>query len=476
VQVQQWLTDISATRGRDGLNDGFDEAKKYAVRTRQLLQELKVLNPERGELYDQIQSRFENYYSVGKQMAQLYIEEGPSGGNAFMGNFDQAAEAINTSMSTLISEVSTGKHDGLVGLENAEEMIRWAGLGMLLLLGTIILAAIRFLATSINMLDHIRDHAQVMADKDLSQALSMQERKDEIGILARAFQSMQESLKGTFSKIDDCSHNLDAVSASMTHFSEETLQSAIHEQDESSSISAAINEMTTTTHEIAKNTAASVEAVIEVEKAVNEGERVIGTTLENIHHLVEEVSHGGQVVEKLVNESMQIGSVVDVIRDIAEQTNLLALNAAIEAARAGDQGRGFAVVADEVRTLATRTQESTEEIHHMIESLRKGAGEAHQVMQGSQQSAESTVEQATMTRSALESIINSVGTIRDMSHLIAAAVEEQSATSDEINRNIHRIGDDVGRTASMMKISKEVSDDLSEQALLLRDVISRYKL
>ena len=476
VQVQQWLTDISATRGLNGLDDGFKQAEQYAIDARRLLAELKALNPERTQLYNDLSERFENYYRVGRQMADLYIKEGPEGGNAFMGNFDTAAEAINGLMSHAIEQVSTSKHDGLQGLESTEAMIRWVGIGMLLGLGLIILGAIVYLGSSIRRLDQLRDHALFMADKDLSHELTMLARKDEIGVLSRAFQSMQDSLRAAFGLIDDTSHNLDAVSASMSHFSRETLEGAIQEQSESSGISAAINQMTVTTHEIARNTAASVEAVENAEKAVKEGEQVISETLANIQHLVDEVGRGGEVVEQLVSESKQIGKVVDVIRDIAEQTNLLALNAAIEAARAGDQGRGFAVVADEVRTLATRTQESTEEIHNMIEALRRGAGQAHATMQGSQQAAQSTVEQAGVTRSALQSISKAVWTIRDMSNLIATAAEQQSATADEINRNIHHISDDVTRTARMMELSKEVSDDLSEQSVALRHIIGEYKL
>jgi methyl-accepting chemotaxis protein len=163
--------------------------------------------------------------------------------------------------------------------------------------------------------------------------------------------------------------------------------------------------------------------------------------MQAVQALSKEMQLSADVVTKLEADSQNIGGVLDVIRGIAEQTNLLALNAAIEAARAGEQGRGFAVVADEVRTLASRTQASTEEIQTMITRLQDGAKEAVTTIVRGNQSLNSSLENADETNAMIESIAQSTKSIYDLNSQIAAAAEEQTRVSDEINRNISNIVD-----------------------------------
>jgi len=191
--------------------------------------------------------------------------------------------------------------------------------------------------------------------------------------------------------------------------------------------------------------------------------------------LASEVENAADVIDKLRQDSENIGTVLDVIKGIAEQTNLLALNAAIEAARAGEQGRGFAVVADEVRTLASRTQESTQEIQEMIERLQSRSSDAVNVMEQGRSRAEKTVDQAAMAGDSLDAITNSVASINEMNTLIAAASEEQSSVSEEINRNVVNINSLADDSVQGAQQTTSESEALAALAQRLQDLVSQFK-
>lgn len=201
----------------------------------------------------------------------------------------------------------------------------------------------------------------------------------------------------------------------------------------------AINQMSSTVSEVANHTS---DAAVLAQTAMNEfnaGQNEVNKTQSSINQLAEKVSEAGDVINKLSEDSRQIGTVLEVIQSIAEQTNLLALNAAIEAARAGEQGRGFAVVADEVRNLARRTQESTGQVQTVIEKMQGNSMNAVAVMNEGKIQAEISVEQAKSAGDSLYAISLSVTKISDMNTQIATAAEEQSVVASEINRNFSQI-------------------------------------
>ena len=220
---------------------------------------------------------------------------------------------------------------------------------------------------------------------------------------------------------------------------------------------------------------AGADAAISAQASAERGQSVLASTQSEIDRLAADVEKAATVILDLEQVSERIGGVLDVIRGIAEQTNLLALNAAIEAARAGEQGRGFAVVADEVRNLASRTQESTEEIHGMIERLQQASRQAVEVMGTGREQARETVEHATETRQSLEEILLSVSTISDASSSIAAAAVEQTHNVDEINRTMGSISEIADQTSHGAQELESSTVDLGAVATRLQELIATFK-
>jgi methyl-accepting chemotaxis protein len=303
-----------------------------------------------------------------------------------------------------------------------------------------------------------------------------QRTQDEIGDLFGSFGRMVANLRTIIGDVTGSTAQLTSAAEEMSAVTEQTSQGVKQQQTETDQIATAMNEMSATVQDVARNAAAAAQAAHQADEQASNGKQVVTQTIEAIDALAGEVEKAGQVIQKLEGDSISIGAVLDVIKGIAEQTNLLALNAAIEAARAGEQGRGFAVVADEVRTLAQRTQQSTQEIRHMIESLQSGAKNAVQVMLGGKRQAQMSVEQAAKAGAALETITRAVATITDMNTQIASAAEEQSAVAEEMNRNIVNISQVANQTAEGAYQTATGSSEVASLAGRLQAAMGQFKI
>ncbi|WP_419177678.1 methyl-accepting chemotaxis protein [Pseudomonas fluorescens] len=235
-------------------------------------------------------------------------------------------------------------------------------------------------------------------------------------------------------------------------------------------VATAVHEMGLTVQEIAQNAGNAALASQNARDEAMQAREVVGGSIRHIESMSDEIGLAAGAVGELAQQVASIDSVLAVIRGVSEQTNLLALNAAIEAARAGDMGRGFAVVADEVRTLARRTQASTDEIQLMIGSLKQGAENAVSSMRTGQAATGTGVESSQRTGASLTAITGQVERISDMNHQVATATEEQSAVTEEINRNVQGISDLARETAGEVRACREdcqmlqrLADDLARQ-------------
>jgi len=257
---------------------------------------------------------------------------------------------------------------------------------------------------------------------------------------------------------------LAASAKKLKNVTEETSNAANQQQHESNQMAAAVNEMSATAGDVASNAATAADAAKKADDVAAQGRNIVSESIKAMKHLAAEVERASQVIATLEADTGSVGTVLGVIRAIAEQTNLLALNVAIEAARAGEMGRGFAVVADEVRSLASRTQDSTLEIRKIVERLQPSASNAVKTMAGGHEAAQQSMEKAANAEQALMTITKAVSTIVSMNEQIVAAAEEQSAVSEEVNKNIVSVNDLAGFSAAAAKKTSGTSDELAQLA------------
>ena len=295
-------------------------------------------------------------------------------------------------------------------------------------------------------------------------------RADELGDLARGFNRFLESQREMIGEVLATSERLRTAVGQVARVVDNTAERSGRQQEMTDMVATAVHEMGLTVQEIAQNAGNAALASQTARDEALQAREVVGGSIRHIESMSDEIGIAAGAVGELAHQVASIDQVLAVIRGISEQTNLLALNAAIEAARAGDMGRGFAVVADEVRTLARRTQSSTDEIQQMIGSLKQGAENAVSSMHAGQAATGTGVESSQRTGASLTAITGQVERISDMNHQVATATEEQSAVTEEINRNVQGISDLARATAGEVRACREdcqmlqrLADDLARQ-------------
>ncbi|RMF13281.1 MAG: methyl-accepting chemotaxis protein, partial [Gammaproteobacteria bacterium] len=359
----------------------------------------------------------------------------------------------------------------LAGFRNSALLA--TALGVLLVVGLTSLLLTRLMRPLVSLGTTMEDLSE--GQGDLTVRLNV-ETDDEIGRLAASFNRFVDKIHGLVKDVVASVTTLHQSVENMSHIAQQTSEQVDRQRHETDMVATAVNEMSAAAHEIAQNAQQAAEAAQHADAEGEQVKKIVDEAVSSIEELSQQIGDASEVINALGGDVNSIVSVLSVIRGIAEQTNLLALNAAIEAARAGDAGRGFAVVADEVRALASKTQESTEEIQNTIERLQSASNRAVEVMSTSRESGEHTVLKARSAGTSLDSIAEAIGTISAMNTQIAAASEEQTAVTEDISRSVTTIADSADQTAAGTREAAETARKLADLGNHLSALVARFRV
>ncbi|MGI2104865.1 methyl-accepting chemotaxis protein [Shewanella frigidimarina] len=324
----------------------------------------------------------------------------------------------------------------------------------------IISLVIRSIIAPLNMIQ-ARVENLASAEGDLTQAIEVDAHAELIA-LGSGINAFIAKLRHLISELKILADRSQQESIKSADIAKHTRESVNRQYGEIESVVTAVNQMSATALEVAK---ASEQTAMETESMtvnVKDGQSRLTQAMVFVEGVSGDSAQAQQAVGMVSQSSANISRILEVISAIAEQTNLLALNAAIEAARAGEQGRGFAVVADEVRTLASRTQTSTNEISTLIESLQKEVKNASSIIDKGAQGAQKAVEQTQLALQSLNAIVEQINQVSGQVTHIATAAEEQSAVTEEVNRNITGISDSAAELSQLADSAQQSSDSLAD--------------
>ncbi|MCE5982638.1 methyl-accepting chemotaxis protein [Pseudomonas sp. LF19] len=300
---------------------------------------------------------------------------------------------------------------------------------------------------------------------------------DEQGAVAQlmmALISEQAKVRTALSRSGDYAQKTESMAGESGKLAQASESSLQRQRDETDMAATAMTQMAASISEVSTHIHDTAREADDVNQLTRVGSEEAGKTRLVIEKLQDTVNQISQSVENFADETQSIQIASNMIRQIADQTNLLALNAAIEAARAGEQGRGFAVVADEVRALAFKTQESTETIQTIIQSLHSAANQAVDIARQGSDEAHAGVDQVIATQNALEGIGVAVEHIHQMTEQMAAASEQQAHVAEDISRQITTIAQVSEQNVDIAASSATIGRELEHTAHEMYALVDRF--
>jgi methyl-accepting chemotaxis protein len=479
VEMQK-VRDTLASAVTTGDQDTLAVAQDLAQEAKSGLNQIANISSDFRSDISRISSGFDDYFKVAFDVSQSMID-----GTADFSRLGELSSQMNNSYDGVIASMTRFRDEQEAAFEEAFENTDTANTS-LISTGVIlaIVVTVLLFATAIPIVRGIKQSIDdvVRSLKDIAQEngdLTVRidtKSEDEIGELVYWFNQFMDKLQGVVRDVVEASLPLSNLAQNLRGVTEETQRTIDVQQQSATNAKRAVDTMSGSVDGVAHSAAQAANDANEATTAAGEGRKIVQQTVTSIQQLAENVRETADVIARLEADSNKVGSVLDVIKGIAEQTNLLALNAAIEAARAGEQGRGFAVVADEVRTLASRTQQSTEEIQSTIEQLQNAAHSAVEVMSRGTEQATSSVETANKAGSSLETITSTIGRINQMNEQIAHNTEDQRTVAVDIVRHVDEIHQRTEQTASRSGELGSMCNELADLAQHLESIAKQFRV
>ena len=485
IQVQGWLTDISATRGLPNFDDGFAEAEAFAKKFTNDVELARNLATKLGmqgilKALDELETAFPPFYAGGKKMAQAYVDAGPEAGNPQMEVFDNVAETMGEATDKLVKLVEEATSSNMSDLQSLAKNVREdneslvAVLIVLSLVAAVVMVAgvLVLYKTITNSFSHLNADVEAVMSDSTSIVLNLSpDQQDEFGPVAaalfafqdnkiRASQAAEEQKKARdaqaarSSKLEELAAEFDGSVRGFlgeTKLATDTMKSSadgmVTTAEQTTQQATAV---TTASEEASTNVQTVASAAEELSSSIHEISRQVTQSSDIASKAVDDAANTNEKIQGLAAAANKVGEVVNLITDIADQTNLLALNATIEAARAGESGKGFAVVASEVKNLANQTAKATEEIDSQINNIQNATQEAVEAIQG---------------------ISKTIGEIQEIGSAIAAAVEEQGSATKEIARNVEQAAAGTNEVSSNISGVNQAATETGQSAIQVLDAV-----
>ncbi|MFA6192422.1 MAG: methyl-accepting chemotaxis protein [Sulfurimonas sp.] len=416
IQIQQWLTDVSATRGAEGFNDGFDEAKAYFDKANVTIDRLITSHEKLGEVdiagnLKDYKKNMQEYYAIGVEMANTYVKEGPVEGNKLMSKLDPYAEKLSLELNQWVAK---HKHELAISSEEIDNSInsfKVLSISLYVVLFIIIIMAFFIIDKVLSQIKSIDEYLFKLSKLDFTGKLEIN-GKNEIAFIAQNLYKVIESIKDFISEAKIASSENSSVSHELS-----TTATIVGRKVED--VTKIVGAATLKAKGITNDIRIFIDGANSSRLNTMRANENLADATHDVVRLTADVQNAANIesemaikIENLSHEAVQVKEVLSVISDIADQTNLLALNAAIEAARAGEHGRGFAVVADEVRKLAERTQKSLVEIQSTINIMVQSINDSSEQMNKNSKH----IQELADVSSSVEDKINATLSLMDLAY------------------------------------------------------------